>query len=204
MEAMRCPRCHAATLDGARFCEACGARLELVCGACGTPASAGARFCRDCGGALHTSSAAPGARPRPYTPKHLADKILTSRAALAGERKQVTVLFADVTGSMALQEDVDPERWHGIMDRFFAILTDGVHRFEGTVNQYTGDGIMALFGAPMAHEAGATAGVNRRGPWTVIQTPSSCRRVTGHCSGRNPPRRAAPAGRSSHRRSATA
>ena len=91
--------------------------------------------------------------PRDYTPKHLADKILQSKSALEGERKQVTVLFADVKGSMELAEGLDPEDWHRIMDRFFQILADGVHRFEGTVNQYTGDGIMALFGAPIAHEA---------------------------------------------------
>src|SRR6185436_15588191 len=86
------------------------------------------------------------------TPKHLADRILQSRSALEGERKQVTVLFADIKGSMDLASQVDPEEWHKILDRFFQILTDGVHRFEGTVNQYTGDGIMALFGAPIAHE----------------------------------------------------
>jgi class 3 adenylate cyclase/tetratricopeptide (TPR) repeat protein len=90
--------------------------------------------------------------PRDYTPKHLADKILQSKSALEGERKQVTVLFADVKGSLELAEQVDPEEWHRILDRFFQILADGVHRFEGTVNQYTGDGIMALFGAPLAHE----------------------------------------------------
>ncbi|MCH7709038.1 MAG: AAA family ATPase [Myxococcales bacterium] len=90
--------------------------------------------------------------PRDYTPKHLADKILESKSALEGERKQVTVLFADVKGSMELAEALDPEEWHSILDRFFQILTEGVHRFEGTVNQYTGDGIMALFGAPIAHE----------------------------------------------------
>ena len=89
---------------------------------------------------------------RVYTPKHLADKVLQSRSALEGERKQVTVLFADVKGSMELAEQLDPEEWHTILERFFAILTEGVHRFEGTVNQYTGDGIMALFGAPIAHE----------------------------------------------------
>src|SRR5262245_8181728 len=94
----------------------------------------------------------PPREPRSYTPKHLAEKILTSRSALEGERKQVTVLFADVKGSMDLSERVDPEEWHKIMDRFFAILSEGVHRFEGTINQYTGDGIMALFGAPIAHE----------------------------------------------------
>jgi class 3 adenylate cyclase/tetratricopeptide (TPR) repeat protein len=90
--------------------------------------------------------------PKPYTPKHLADRILTSRSALEGELKQVTVLFADVKGSMELAAQMDPEGWHRILDRFFQILADGVHRFEGTVNQYTGDGIMALFGAPIAHE----------------------------------------------------
>jgi len=96
---------------------------------------------------------APAARePRTYTPRHLAEKILSSCAALEGERKQVTVLFADVKGSMELAESLDPEKWHRILDRFFQILAEGVHRFEGTVNQYTGDGIMALFGAPIAHE----------------------------------------------------
>ncbi len=90
--------------------------------------------------------------PRAYTPKHLAEKILQSKSALEGERKQVTVLFADVKGSMELAEQLDPEEWHRILERFFEILTEGVHRFEGAVNQYTGDGIMALFGAPIAHE----------------------------------------------------
>ena len=90
--------------------------------------------------------------PRDYTPKHLADKILQSKSALEGERKQVTVLFADIQGSMQLATQLDAEDWHIILERYFAILTDAVHRFEGTVNQYTGDGIMALFGAPIAHE----------------------------------------------------
>ena len=99
-----------------------------------------------------TETSEPERDPRAYTPKHLADKILQSKSALEGERKQVTVLFADVKGSMELQEGVDPEEWHAILDRFFQVLADGVHRFEGTVNQFTGDGIMALFGAPIAHE----------------------------------------------------
>jgi class 3 adenylate cyclase len=88
----------------------------------------------------------------PTTPRHLAEKILTSRSALEGERKQVTVLFADLKGSMDLGEKVDPEEWYRIMDRFFQILSDGIHRFEGTVDKFTGDGIMAIFGAPIAHE----------------------------------------------------
>jgi class 3 adenylate cyclase/tetratricopeptide (TPR) repeat protein len=99
-----------------------------------------------------TETSEPDRDPRSYTPKHLADKILQSKSALEGERKQVTVFFADVKGSMDLSERIDPEEWHRVMDRFFQILADGVHRFEGTINQYTGDGIMALFGAPIAHE----------------------------------------------------
>jgi class 3 adenylate cyclase len=111
-----------------------------------------AKFCPECAAPLAAKPQAAAPAPRSYTPKHLADKILQSKSALEGERKQVTVLFADVKGSMELAEQLDPEQWHAILDRFFAILTEGVHRFEGTVNQYTGDGIMALFGAPIAHE----------------------------------------------------
>jgi class 3 adenylate cyclase/tetratricopeptide (TPR) repeat protein len=98
------------------------------------------------------AESSPQRSPAAYTPRHLAEKILGSRAALEGERKQVTVLFADVKGSMELAEQLDPEEWHRVLDRFFAILAEGVHRFDGTVNQFTGDGIMALFGAPIAHE----------------------------------------------------
>jgi class 3 adenylate cyclase len=90
--------------------------------------------------------------PRSYTPRHLAEKILASQSALRGERKLVTVLFADVVRSMELAERLDPEEWHRLLDRLFRLLSDGVHRYEGTINQYTGDGIMALFGAPIAHE----------------------------------------------------
>jgi class 3 adenylate cyclase/nucleoside-triphosphatase THEP1 len=129
----------------------------MPCAACGFENPAGFQFCGECGARL-APSAPPGARPwrdrepQAYTPRHLADRILTTRSALEGERKQVTVLFADVKGSLALAEKLDPEDWHRTLDRFFRILTGAVHRFEGTVNQYTGDGIMALFGAPIAHE----------------------------------------------------
>jgi class 3 adenylate cyclase/tetratricopeptide (TPR) repeat protein len=90
--------------------------------------------------------------PRSHVPEHLAQKIRAGQRALEGERKQVTVLFADVMGSMELAERSDPEQWRQTMERFFAILCEGVHRFEGTVDKFTGDGIMALFGAPIAHE----------------------------------------------------
>ena len=152
---MSCSACGHENPAANRFCGGCGAALARTCQACSHANPPEYRFCGGCGAALQAppASALPPARdPRAYTPKHLADKILQSKSALEGERKQVTVLFADVKGSMELAEQLDPEEWHAIMDRFFAILTDGVHRFEGTVNQYTGDGIMALFGAPIAHE----------------------------------------------------
>src|SRR5213594_4131374 len=154
MRPMECPRCHHANADGARFCGECGPSLLLdaPCASCGQANPVGHKFCNGCGQRLGESAGAAERAPRAYTPKHLAEKILASKSTLEGERKQVTVLFADVKGSMELAERVDPEAWHRIMDRFFAILADGVHRFEGTVNQFTGDGIMALFGAPLAHE----------------------------------------------------
>jgi class 3 adenylate cyclase len=155
-----CTACGQANPAGNRFCGGCGAALAASCPACRHANPPDHRFCGACGAALAAGNGAPSATtpptleraPRAYTPKHLADKILASRAALEGERKQVTVLFADVKGSLELAESVDPEQWHAILDKFFQILADGVHRFEGTVNQYTGDGIMALFGAPIAHE----------------------------------------------------
>jgi class 3 adenylate cyclase len=132
--------------------------MATRCSSCGAELPSAAKFCAECGtrvgAAARGRAESPVAEraPRGYTPKHLADKILQSKAALEGERKQVTVLFADVKGSLELAEQLDPETWHAILERFFEILTEGVHRFEGTVNQYTGDGIMALFGAPIAHE----------------------------------------------------
>src|SRR5215471_1249795 len=121
----------------------------MTCRSCGHENPAGARFCNDCGAHL-AANAAPD--PRAYTPHHLAEKILASQSALRGERKLVTVLFADVARSMELAERVDAEEWHRLLDRLFRVLAGGIHRYEGTINQYTGDGIMALFGAPIAHE----------------------------------------------------
>src|SRR5216110_318866 len=122
----------------------------VSCRICQHETPAGARFCNDCGAPLAAPTLTP--EPRAYTPRHLVEKILASQSALEGERKPVTVLFADVARSMELAERVDPEEWHRLLDRLFRILADGVHRYEGTINQYTGDGIMALFGAPIAHE----------------------------------------------------
>ena len=150
---MRCSACSHENRSGARFCGECAAPLAAVvtCGGCGGRNPVGQKFCDACGRTL--AAASTKARDvRSYTPAHLAEKILTSRSALEGERKHVTVLFADVQGSMDLAETVDAEQWHHILDRFFAILSEGIHRFEGTINQFTGDGVMALFGAPIAHE----------------------------------------------------
>ncbi|MCA1844862.1 MAG: AAA family ATPase, partial [Actinobacteria bacterium] len=129
---MKCPSCGRDSAPDAGFCAGCGEPLARLCPGCGRPAAADARFCAGCGQRL--------------------DRPAASRVAMEGERKQVTVLFADVKGSMELSEDLDPEDWHHVMDGFMRILADGVHRFEGTVDKFTGDGIMALFGAPVAHE----------------------------------------------------
>ncbi len=130
----------------------------MNCAACGRGNRAEARFCDHCGTALaagppaRTTGPRADAGPRAYTPRHLAERILTSRSALEGERKQVTVLFADIAGSTELSSRLGLEAWHQLLDAWFRILADGVHRFEGTINQFTGDGVMALFGAPVAHE----------------------------------------------------
>jgi class 3 adenylate cyclase len=152
----RCPQCRHENPGDAKFCLECGRRLALSCGACGTELPAGAKFCKECGQAVGVAppptAARVGAPPESYTPKHLAEKILTSKAALEGERKQVTVLFGDLKGSMELLADRDPEEARKILDPVLDHMMEAVHRYEGTVNQVMGDGIMALFGAPLAHE----------------------------------------------------
>jgi class 3 adenylate cyclase/tetratricopeptide (TPR) repeat protein len=164
---MRCPHCHHENRDEARFCAACGSSLAARCPACGYEPPLGAAFCDHCGTPLTRPPPPipPPAAPHPqtlhaYTPKHLAEKILTARSALEGERRQVTVLFADLAGFTTMAEKLDPEEVHQIMDHCFERITAEVHRFEGTINQYTGDGVMALFGAPIAHEDGPRRAVH--------------------------------------------
>jgi class 3 adenylate cyclase/tetratricopeptide (TPR) repeat protein len=150
---MTCPRCQQENSAQAHFCMKCGIRLTLTCARCDTELPAGAAFCFACGQPV---TAATGRQrftsPGVYTPKHLAEKILTSKSALEGERKQVTVLFADLKGSMELLVDRDPEEARKLLDPVLEQMMEAVHRYEGTVNQVMGDGIMALFGAPLAHE----------------------------------------------------
>ncbi|MCA1841917.1 MAG: AAA family ATPase [Actinobacteria bacterium] len=134
MEDPGCLACGTALAADARFCPGCGTPLTIACPACGRAAERSHRFCAGCGRLLDGD--APAASP----------------AAPEGERKQVTVLFADVAGSMDLAEGTDPEDWARSMDEFFRVLSDGVIRFGGTVDKFTGDGIMALFGAPLSQE----------------------------------------------------
>src|SRR5262245_2915742 len=152
---MQCSRCHAENRDTRRFCGECGSSLATTCPACAFVNEGSEKFCGGCGKplvSLPTLAEPKFGSLKSYTPRHLADKILTSKAALEGERKQVTVLFADLKGSMELLADRDPEEARWLLDPVIEHMMEAVHRYEGTVNQVMGDGIMALFGAPLAHE----------------------------------------------------
>ena len=168
---IECPSCGFSNAEGSHYCGGCGEQLDgrTACSACGARNPPGQRFCNECGAKLDSGVSDPSARAAADTatapdedpsapaleldvPEHLTRKISDQAGRLAGERKQVTVLFADVMGSMDLAEQIDPERWREIMGRLCQRSADSVHRFEGTVDKFTGDGIMALFGAPIAHE----------------------------------------------------
>jgi class 3 adenylate cyclase/tetratricopeptide (TPR) repeat protein len=152
---MKCPECQFDNREGARFCSECGNRFELTCPECNTKIRAGSKFCDECGYDFKKPQDAPSidvSKPQSYTPKFLADKILSSRSSIEGEHKLVTVLFADVANYTSITETLDPEEVHQIMDGLFKILMDEIHKYEGTINQFTGDGIMAIFGAPVSHE----------------------------------------------------
>ncbi len=152
---LRVVRILSARCLGVKFCEECGAKLELKCPNCDANIPPGRKFCGECGLNLTEPSEISSIdynQPQSYTPKHLADKILTTRSSIEGERKLVTVLFADVANYTAISEKLDPEEVHQIMDGCFKILMAEIHIYEGTINQFTGDGVMALFGAPIAHE----------------------------------------------------
>ncbi|MEO0248355.1 MAG: adenylate/guanylate cyclase domain-containing protein, partial [candidate division WOR-3 bacterium] len=151
---MKCPACHLDNRDAAYFCLHCGTRLERRCPQCRRQVLPQAKFCDQCGFSLAEppEPVVDYAHPRSYTPKALAEKIINHREAVEGERKLVTVLFADVVNFTSISEKLDPEEVHRIMDRCFRLLMDDVHRHEGTIIQFTGDGAMALFGAPIANE----------------------------------------------------
>jgi len=175
---MRCPQCQHENREGAKFCEECGNRLELICPSCGTTLRLTAAFCDNCGTPLKGNATepqsngatkqgrtgsdselgAPNSRPIAYTPTYLAERILAEQMAMAargapdGERKTITALFADIKGSTALMEELDPEEARGLVDPALKLMMSAVHRYEGYVAQSLGDGIFALFGAPIAHE----------------------------------------------------
>ena len=149
---MKCPRCQHENPTGMKFCGQCAAPLASTCPSCGATNPPEGKFCGQCAAALQTTPTTKFASPVSYTPKHLAEKILTSKAALEGERKQVTVLFCDLVNSTSLAERLGEEAMHALLNRFFELALAEVHRYEGTINQFLGDGFMALFGAPLAHE----------------------------------------------------
>src|SRR3970282_574620 len=170
---MVCPRCSHENPAAARFCNGCGRPVETVCTCCGQANPPASRFCNGCGQPLG-GSAVPARPPASYTPEHPAEKNLTSKSALEGERKQVTVLFADLKGSMELLADRDPEDARKILDPVLEHMMEAVHRYEGTVNQVMGDGIMALFGAPLAHEDHAV-----RACYAALRMQESVKRYAG-------------------------
>src|SRR2546425_2851472 len=173
---MQCPRCQAENRAGRRFCGECGLSLALPCPSCGFTNEGAEKFCGGCGAPITPGAVTvrPSPAPDAYTPKHLAERILTSKAALEGECKQVTVLFADLKGSMELLAERDPEDARNILDPVVEHMMEAVHRYEGTVNQVMGDGIMALFGAPLAHEDHAV-----RACYAALRMQESVKRYAG-------------------------
>ena len=152
---MKCSNCQTVNPDTGKFCRECGAKLSHICPQCAYENLTEDKFCGECGCALADSEAdhpIDYSQPQSYTPKILADKIINMRGYIEGERKLVTVLFTDVVNYTSISEKLDPEEVHRVMDGCFKILMDQIHRYEGTVDKFTGDGMMALFGAPVAHE----------------------------------------------------
>ncbi|HVN83841.1 MAG TPA: adenylate/guanylate cyclase domain-containing protein [Candidatus Binatia bacterium] len=165
---MRCVNCGTELIAGKAFCHACGARAPHACPQCGNTVQAGFRFCPDCG--FQLGNGAPESAPLPvvvaeppravdrfdrlakHIPQELVEKIRAGTGAVAGERKLVTVLFCDLVGSTAIAERLDPEEYHDLLEDYLALAFAEIYRFDGIVNQLAGDGMMALFGAPIAHE----------------------------------------------------
>ena len=142
-----CDRCGVENATGRQFVP-CGEAFPRSCARCKFVNQPRDHFCGGCGAPLAPGASADG--PVAYTPKHLAERVLTTRTALEGERKWVTVLFCDIVESYRLAEEVGPEGMHEIMDEALRLMAEAIHRYEGTVNQFLGDGLMALFGAPVA------------------------------------------------------
>ena len=158
---MKCQKCHFNNPEGMKFCGECGIKLEALCPECDFYNPSGFKFCGKCGYNLNQS---PEPSPKElslddklskikkYLPEKLTEKILSQRDRIEGERKQVTVMFCDMAGFTALIEKLGSEKGYSIMDQVYELLIHKVHDYQGTVNEMTGDGIMALFGAPIAIE----------------------------------------------------
>jgi hypothetical protein len=160
---MKCPKCQFENPENSKFCGECGSSLvrEVICPNCGSKPPLGFKFCNNCGQNLRKPKEAPPEdlsfeekldKIQRYLPKGLTEKILSQRDKIEGERKQVTVMFCDMAGFTPMTEALGPEEVYGIMDQIYEILIHKVQDYEGTVNEMTGDGIMALFGAPIALE----------------------------------------------------
>jgi class 3 adenylate cyclase/tetratricopeptide (TPR) repeat protein len=158
---LECPQCHASISSDQHFCGQCGHKLEKVCPTCAHPVLPTYKYCGQCGLDLTAANEPIGDRLSPddtlkkfqrYLPKGLAEKILAQKDKIEGERKQVTVMFCDMAEFTRLSEKIGPESIYAVMDQIYEILINNVHEYEGTVNEMTGDGIMALFGAPIAYE----------------------------------------------------
>ena len=152
---MKCSKCQFENREGARFCKRCGIAFESKCPSCGHSYGPESVYCDECGHTLvepQVPSPIDYSQPLSYTPKHLAEKILAARTTIEGERKQVTVLFADVKGFTSISEKLDPEEVQTLISECLVFFTEEIHRYEGAVAQFLGDGVMALFGAPIAHE----------------------------------------------------
>ncbi len=157
---MLCPSCEHENRPNRKFCTQCGAPLSLTCAICGTQNELGEPFCGECGRPFaELSKLAPVPEPRSYTPPHLASKILRDRETLLGERRTVTVLFADASGFTSMSERLDEEQIYSLMQGCLGRMMEAVHHYEGTITQFLGDGVMALFGAPIAHEDSARRAV---------------------------------------------
>lgn len=182
---MKCPRCEHDNRPEAKFCEQCAAPFERGCPNCGSFVSSGAKFCSQCAHPVGLDEEHRAVNrflsPDNYTPKHLAVRIMTSKREFEGERKQVTVLFADIVGSLRIIADRDPEEAQKLLDPVLDHMLEAVHHYEGMVNRVMGDGIMALFGAPLAHEDHAVRACYAalRMQQTILRYAEEVRRVHG-------------------------